>query len=184
MTRAFCIGIVKVKGVCGRKGSHGQYSGKKPFVLFLGINIGMLNCNSSTMPCGSHTSQILAQLKSVRSIVRRSTSPFLWPCLRLAIFFNITVQYGNTLFFLFKQSCRIQLWVSDRDFDFIGNIIVNLKGILWIWDSRWIAPSIGIYSHTHIFFYRNAFLLMKLSNQSSKFLSDQSPNCFTIEFEM
>ena len=40
-----------------------------------------------------------------------------------------------------------------------------LKGILW--DRRWIAPSIGIFSHTRGFFYRNVFLLMKLSNPPS-----------------
>ena len=39
------------------------------------------------------------------------------------------------------------------------------KGILW--DRRWIAPSIGIFSHTCGYFYRNAFLIMKLSNPPS-----------------
>ena len=53
-----------------------------------------------------------------------------------------------------------------------------IKGILW--DRRWIAPSIGIFSHTCGFVYRNAFLLMKLSNPH-KFLSDPGPNCFTID---
>ena len=41
----------------------------------------------------------------------------------------------------------------------------RFKGILW--DRRWIAPSIGIFSHTCGHFYRNAFLLMKLSNPPS-----------------
>ena len=40
-----------------------------------------------------------------------------------------------------------------------------VKGILW--DRRWIAPSIGIFPHTCGFFYRNTFLLMKLSNPPS-----------------
>ena len=38
----------------------------------------------------------------------------------------------------------------------------RLKGILW--DRRWIVPSIRIFSHTCWFVYRNAFLIMKLSN--------------------
>ena len=41
----------------------------------------------------------------------------------------------------------------------------SLKGILW--DRRWSTPSIKIFSHTCWFFYRNAFLLMKLSNPPS-----------------
>ena len=41
-----------------------------------------------------------------------------------------------------------------------------LKGI--VWDRRWIAPSIGIFSpHMLIFFLRNAFLIIKLSNLPS-----------------
>ena len=40
-----------------------------------------------------------------------------------------------------------------------------LKGILW--DRRWIAPSIGISSHTCWFFYGNAFLIIKLSKLPS-----------------
>ena len=49
------------------------------------------------------------------------------------------------------------LWLSCQP---IG-ITINLKGILW--DRRWIVPSIGIFSHTCWSFYRNAFLIMKLS---------------------
>ena len=41
-----------------------------------------------------------------------------------------------------------------------------IKGILW--DRRWIAPSIGIFFPTDAnFVFRNAFLIMKLSNPPS-----------------
>ena len=51
-----------------------------------------------------------------------------------------------------------------------------LQGILW--DRMWIAPSIGIFSHTCWFFYRNANHETK---QTSKFQSDPNYNCFTID---
>ena len=38
----------------------------------------------------------------------------------------------------------------------------GIKGILW--DRQWSPPSIGISSHTCWYVYRNAFLIMKLSN--------------------
>ena len=45
-------------------------------------------------------------------------------------------------------------------------ITISVKGILW--DRRWSPPSIGIFSpHMLIFFYRNAFLIMKLSKLQS-----------------
>ena len=45
------------------------------------------------------------------------------------------------------------------------HFILRFKGILW--DRRWIAPSIDIFPQTCWFFYRNAFLIMKLSNPPS-----------------
>ena len=42
---------------------------------------------------------------------------------------------------------------------------ISFKGILW--DRRWIAPSIGIFPQTCWFFYRNAFLILKLSSPPS-----------------
>ena len=69
---------------------------------------------------------------------------------------------------LFFANCPNQIFLG-KNLQF-QNIYV-FKGILW--DRRWIAPSIGIFSHTCGFVYRNAFLLLKLS--------DPSPNCFTIE---
>ena len=42
---------------------------------------------------------------------------------------------------------------------------IQFKGMLW--DRRWIAPSIGICPQTWWFVYRNAFLIMKLSNPPS-----------------
>ena len=51
----------------------------------------------------------------------------------------------------------------------------RLKGILWdCWKS---PPSIRICSHTCWFVYGNTFLIMKLT----KFQSDPSSNCFTID---
>ena len=43
--------------------------------------------------------------------------------------------------------------------------LTYIKGTLW--DRRWIAPSIGIFPQTCWIFYRNAFLIMKLSNPPS-----------------
>ena len=63
---------------------------------------------------------------------------------------------------------QIQCWLVSRATRTLKIVIwwcIDIKGILW--DRRWIAPSIGIFSHTCRFSYRNAFLLMKLSNPPS-----------------
>ena len=55
---------------------------------------------------------------------------------------------------------------------------VIFKGILW--DRRWSTPSIRIFSHTCWFFLRQGISNHK-TKQASKFQSDPSTNCFTID---
>ena len=53
-----------------------------------------------------------------------------------------------------KDACKIY-WISH---------LTLLNVIRYIWDRQWSTPSFGILPHRCWFVYRNAFLIIKLSN--------------------
>ena len=66
-------------------------------------------------------------------------------------------QQTSTFVILLNSHNNIQYYVKAKSW---------IKGILW--DRKWSPPSIGICSHPRCWFvYRNAFLIMKLSNLPS-----------------
>ena len=93
-----------------------------------------------------------------------------WP-LKLA-------NYCPALFIIARISGPLASPLSDCSLTESGHHYILVKGILW--DRRWIVPSVGIFSPHMRIFFTEMHLHMKLK-QSSKFLSDPSPNCFTID---
>ena len=92
----------------------------------------------------------------------------------MSAFITNQTKYDSTHWEL-EYVMEIKMFIYFKVQTNFTSLSCRVKGILW--DRWWIAPSIGIFSHTcGFFFYRNAFLLMHETKQSSKFQSDPSPN--------
>ena len=78
---------------------------------------------------------------------------------------------------LLKTEYRPTLFLRNKVINILHAIIYTSLGILW--DCRWIAPSIGIFS-PHMICLQKCIYNHE-TKQSFKFQSDPSSNCFTID---